>query len=317
VRTSRRQPHLPVDRQAGRQHVRRRTAVRWLGLKDEDGVTTQLLSLAAALSGEDKGALAHRLAEQRGPGWITVERIIGHGRSHASRHALIGNSFRVALRGLDAGQLDYLVDIGEQRRIVVFPNYYDSQRFGVVGSGVANSHLIGEHLIADEPEAAYREFLRSGNSPERKRELTAALEQTGDHRTAFARIDRRLVQFLLDAAASHRWNAALSEALGHSGPVHTVPALDGVQDLNVCRVDERAVPPVLVVPSTDLDPDATDGLRLQPASHRRLSTQPTRLRVTPIPEDGRGAVLEFFLPRGTYATMLVKHLLWAHETGDR
>jgi len=90
-----------------------------------------------------------------------------------------------------------------------------------------------------------------------------------------------------------------------------------VQDLNLCGFDERPVPPILTVDSADLDDGAgQDELRFRPASQRRLSTQPTRLRVSPLPDTGDGrfaAVLEFFLPRGTYATMLVKHLLWSHE----
>jgi tRNA pseudouridine13 synthase len=294
------------------------TSVNWLGLKDEDGVTTQLLSVAATLSDDDADTLSARLAEQPGPGWITVDGIIGHGRDHVSRHALIGNSFRVVLRGLDTDRLGYLAGLGDG--IVVFPNYYDSQRFGVVGSGITNTHVIGEHLRAGDGAAAYREFLVSGASVARKEELTSAFERLGDHHRAFAAINRREVRFLLDSAASFRWNAALSEALARSGPAHLVPGLNEVQDLNICpEMVDRPVPPMLAIPSVDIDNDGKgeglDGLRLRPTDHRRLSTQPTRLRVQSVSDTDDGelaAAVEFFLPRGSYATMLLKYLLWCH-----
>lgn len=286
--------------------------VRWLGLKDEDGVTTQLLSVAGVLHQENLDELSRRLGGEGGESWISIDRLLCHSRAHAPRHLLVGNAFKVVLRGIDPAQVDRIGELCAGERLV-FPNYYDRQRFGVIGSDVLNSHLIGERLAARDPARAYAEFLRSGNSAERKRELIRAFEGCGDHQRAFAALDPRLVQFLLDAAASFRWNAALSETLARSGPVSSVPELDGVQDLNLCWLDDRPLTPVLTVPSTELVADPLrQSLPLRPAVYRRLTVQPVKLHsFDPIASrnDVCSLRLEFFLPTGAYATMLLRYLV--------
>jgi tRNA pseudouridine13 synthase len=287
--------------------------VEWLGLKDEDGITTQVFSARRILDRADLDRLAPALDANVRPHWARMAGIVGYGSDPLSRRCLIGNTFHIAVRGLSEVGAEGVVAALAGSRTVPFINYYDSQRFGVIGSDVLNTHEVGAAIERRDFATAYEAFLASGNSDQVKAALRDAYADTADHGRAMLSVGRRLTQFMVDAAASYRWNEALSAELERSGSVEHLDAIPGVQRLAFCPVDERRVPVVVSAPGGRvLDPD-DDGWVVEPQPYRRPGVQQAYLisAEAATEPDGDPAVrLAFYLPRGCYATMFVRYVLW-------
>jgi tRNA pseudouridine13 synthase len=282
--------------------------VGYAGLKDEDAITEQFLTIPGRLPQDrlDAFGRTHGEAEDR---WM---RLTHHCHTRAPLHPgdLDGNSFRIVLRGLTTAEAQRLAAV-RGRDPFLFVNYYDTQRFGVP-AGPKQTHLIGAALRAGDDDRALR-LLRSSGSPE----SLAASDFTGPAKDFFAAMDQRRVAFFRSAQVSDEWNTRV-RAL--------VP--DGIE------VERDGMP--YVFPRTQADAVAVllrgAGLRCQGFRWRdgvltrtetaRPPVVQAQIRVVepPSPEwtDGSGAAcratVALFLPSGCYATMAVAQYLLARAS---
>jgi UDPglucose 6-dehydrogenase len=270
--------------------------VGYAGLKDEDGITTQMMSVPAeAVAVTPDPVFEHR----EGDAYIEA-RLVGCSPSPIRVGGLIGNSFQLVARGLSEQVARSLALEG--RRTGFFLNYYDTQRFGLPGHPKVTHH-IGEALVQGDYAKAFH-WLKVGQP--------SAAEKMGcPAEDAFAALDQRKIAFYMSAYESYVWNANLAAV-----------------------VTTRATDRCVIVPR-----DGIDYVFLADVRDRRelLSTMPTmpqkRYRVhdasVTVEQTVRPTVTQamvtfsdvradgltwrcscgFYLPAGSYATMLMAQLL--------
>jgi tRNA pseudouridine13 synthase len=291
-----------------------RPDVGYAGLKDEDGVTEQYLSVpASALPGgaQDPRITAFNL-EQRGSVRFMQLAPAGAGPTPLTIGRLSGNLFRIVVRNLTEAAAESL-RTRPGRSNHFFVNYYDTQRFGVP-TGPKQTHLLGGALLAGDHDTAL-DLLRASGSPE----AAAALAHTGDSAAFFAGLDPRVRSFYLCAHSSDLWNRELRARLRAvaEGPLDQVRR-DGIPYL---FPTDRSDVLELLRDSPELAYGKyrwTDGGMRHSTSGRPTVIQ-AHLSLDGIrPDDTLPGTwrcdLSFFLPSGCYATMAVGQFLHRHVT---
>jgi len=126
------------------------------GLKDEDAITEQLISIKKIL--KDKDILSFNNKYDLKKNNIKIKNIIGYGKKAVNARSLHGNSFKIVMRNLKKNDTKKFYSFCLQNRFITFINYYDNQRFGMPG-GPYNTHLIGKAIIENNWEQAFIEFI--------------------------------------------------------------------------------------------------------------------------------------------------------------
>ncbi|MFI6284824.1 tRNA pseudouridine(13) synthase TruD [Streptomyces sp. NPDC051018] len=272
------------------------------GLKDEDGITEQYVSVAGVLAPPDvERANEHGRSATGELLWRVTEQ--GTGTTALRTGVLDGNHFRLVVRGLDETSAKTLSE-GPQRHNHFFVNYYDTQRFGVPG-GPRQTHLIGRALLDGDEDTAFELLRRSGSA-----EGARALLHEGPSGEFWRRLDPRIPVFYRCADASHEWNrhvrailadVARGEVTGvqRDGLAYTFPT---TRDAVLALLERRP----------DLDYVRyrwTDGACVRSTAARPTVLQ-TQISVHGVGPDslhsGRfAATVSFFLPSGGYATAAV------------
>ncbi|MEU6373193.1 tRNA pseudouridine(13) synthase TruD [Streptomyces sp. NPDC046909] len=279
--------------------------ITYAGLKDEDGITEQLIAVPAAL-GDTLGEHAPtELTDPADPRRLTVLPY-GHGTEPLGVGRLEGNSFRIVVRNLAPAVGERLRSL---RKISFYAlNYYDTQRFGVPG-GPKLTHVLGGQVLKGDWDGAFATLLRL-QAPETR----AAREWTGSPEAFFKeKLDGRVVNFYLSAWASHEWNETLAVIVSDAGTsssyVHTVEGIDfryqhrpeaTAQILHLC--------PALPYRRLSADP------RVPETSSRRPTVIQVQIITESVQDDefhpGRvSAAVRFALPSGCYATSVLRQLL--------
>ncbi|MFI2263243.1 tRNA pseudouridine(13) synthase TruD [Streptomyces tubercidicus] len=269
------------------------------GLKDEDGITEQFVSVRAVLSPEE---VERANARGRCCGEDRAWRVTPHGSGTAPLRTgeLDGNCFRLVVRDLDEPLATALAE-GPRRHNHFFVNYYDTQRFGVPG-GPKQTHLIGGALLAGDEDTALDLLRRSGSA-----EGKQALDHQGPAHEFWPRLDPRVPVFYRCAHASYEWNARVRALLRESAG--TEVAHVEREGLPYAFATTRDAVLRLAVRCPELDYVRyrwTDGACVRSTAARPtvLQTHISVHRVEPDPlHPGRFAcAVSFFLPSGGYAT---------------
>ncbi|MFJ9623202.1 tRNA pseudouridine(13) synthase TruD [Streptomyces sp. NPDC101181] len=287
-------------------------AVSAAGLKDEDGVTEQTLSVAADVP----TALLDAFNGRWTPGterWLSLGRV-GRGARRLGIGELLGNAFLLTLRGVEAEEAARLRAVPRGEATVLFANYYDTQRFGVAG-GPKVTHLIGQALLDDEPELAF-ELLRTSLS----HEGDLALRHTGSAEEFFAGLDQRVTAFYRTACSSYLWNHRLARLLERHGSDVEQTDREG---LGYTFPTSRRPLLGLLAETPELEYDKwrwSDG-----ATRRRVSRRPTVLQTVVTvrdvePDDMFDGLwkceVSFMLPSGCYATNVISQFLLQLASAD-
>ena len=284
------------------------------GLKDEDGITEQLVAVPlgalAALSNQPSGPQQWLLTEP--DRWLALQHY-GYGVEPLRIGRLEGNGFQIVVRNLDAGQAARLARL--RKVSLLFLNYYDTQRFGVPG-GPKRTHLVGAAILAQEWDQALRELVGL-HAPE------SAMASTwqGPAQEFFTRLDPRTSSFYLAAQASARWNALLRETVTATCPdEYLCVELEGLAYRYVTSMDAAIK---LMGAARELPYDRysyQDGQPV-PRTSRRSTVVQTTVSITRDRPDERipgmfQVGLNLFLPSGCYATAAVRQLLAYAWAGD-
>ncbi|MDA0667035.1 MAG: tRNA pseudouridine(13) synthase TruD [Planctomycetota bacterium] len=338
-----------------------RSAVAYAGLKDKDGVTSQIMTVEGGkpVTFRDKA--------------LTVRSIGRSDRAIESKDSR-GNSFEIVLRDLEADDMRRIrVNMAEIKKVGV-PNYFDDQRFGCLRHGQG---FVARHLLKGQPELALRALLaapsrygaepvekfkrgiqdRWGNWSElasycRARRGATVFEHLnanpGDFIGAMERgIATRERTIHLFAYQSYLWNKAAGlfvQEVAGEGHVAWMPCDAGslqcfrnLDDEQIARLKAFKLP--LLGPGLELEPEAAklyqkvfraegvsmedflamdiSGFRPQ-AEERPFMVEPEYLRAAPAEDDEiyrrrRKMRVRFSLPRGHYATLIMKRLCMPTE----
>lgn len=276
--------------------------VQYAGLKDEDGVTEQLVSVPASIDSSRLGS-SGMVLDVAPPSFVRLEHR-GFHEHPISVGSLEGNVFSVVMRSLQRSEAEAVVTLAE--RSFYFLNYYDTQRFGVPG-GPRTTHRIGEALEIGDHERALALVRASGAS-----DSEAAQRHTGPARDYFAASDPRRVAFYLSAYASFLWNATLSQRVSDvcSDPVRLA---EGELELRLVPRQRDVLDVLGRWPSLPYPRYRARSHEIERSLAARDTVVQVRVRSGPIAEDelcaGRTKVgLSFFLPSGSYATMCCRQL---------
>jgi tRNA pseudouridine13 synthase len=276
------------------------TEITYAGLKDEDGVTEQLVAVPTEPTAAGWGELG--TGSDR---WMTLTHS-GFGATPLRVGRLEGNAFRVVVRNLSER---LALALGNTAKINhFFLNYYDTQRFGVPG-GPKRTHLVGQAILDGRWDVARRELIDLG-APESR----LAQRWQGKAEQFFRELDPRNAAFYLAAHASARWNAELREIVTRIGGADRVDIdIDGLPYTYLASA--RQVHQVLGAAS-ELPYQRFsfhDGEITSQSSPRPTVVQTVVAVEEPGPDEFRPgrfrAGLSFFLPSGCYATAAVRQLI--------
>jgi tRNA pseudouridine13 synthase len=276
------------------------TSLGYCGLKDEDGVTEQLISAPA-------GVPVPAIAEQdtvTGGRWYTTQH---YGFTGAALRVgqMEGNSFKIILRNVAP---EHVTGFFDRKKInFMFLNYFDTQRFGVP-NGPHRTHLVGAAMLEGRWEDA-RKILIELNAPES--ELAASWPGSG--RDFFFELDGRVRSFYPAAQASFAWNDQLAAlAAAAAGADVRRIAVDGI---GFTYVTEPAAAARVMAEAYELP---IVKYRFDSDTPTRTTSVRTTVAQTVLEVDGRAddeyfpgrkrVELSFFLPSGSYATAAIRQL---------
>lgn len=268
------------------------------GLKDSDGITSQKISV----SGEFRGMLdrietfnREYAGEQK---YIHLS-FLGYVNEPLKPARLEGNVFRLRLRGMESERAEAWLK--KQIYTLVYPNYFDKQRFGMPGYK-KQTHLIGEALYNKDYKKAYEYLLESGTKE-------ASLPCDGDYENFFHQIDKRIRGFYDSALYAFDFNKRLGDLLEENGPVCTV------EDEGIFFRMPKEKRTMAALMNEQFPEEKIGSFRVktvEQAVPRKLLVT-TNINFLSCEEDeyhpGKSVLtVSFFLPMGTYATMAMKQL---------
>lgn len=246
------------------------------GIKDKNAVTGQYISVPA---GQEK-RLEHFKSRN-----IRLE-FLGKGEKRISLGDLKGNSFEIVVR-----------DAKEPGKLDRFVNYFGEQRFS------ENNIRIGRAIIKGELEKAAmicRERQVMDHLKRNKRDYVGALK----------RLPKKLLTLYVNAYQSYLWNLAVKEYLEEnknpddSISVEILGFGTEFKDENIKNIYEKMMGKEKInqrdfivrrMPDLSSEGDA-----------RKVFVEPENLRIEKI--DRKTYRLSFFLPKGCYATELIRQM---------
>ena len=293
--------------------------VGYAGMKDARALARQWLSVEHV----DEAALRGAAEQVDGVELLEVAR---HGNKLRLGH-LAGNRFRIVVRDVAEHALGRAREVLDGLRARGAPNWFGDRRFGQGGGNAA----IGAAIVRGDDEEAARLVRESSRSGATGRDLTPA--------AALRRVPRRLMRLWVSAYQSALWNRLASARMADPGRLetgdlaylHDRGAVFEVTDslAEQARADRLEISPTapLFGSRTALAGGAPGGreaalLRsegLEPAAFRKTRAGEMRGERRPIRvplrdaavraiEGGDALELTFTLPRGSYATSVLREL---------
>lgn len=266
------------------------------GLKDEDGITEQIVSIKKRLS---KKNVADFNSTFVGDAFITIDRVLGYGEEPVHAKSLFGNTFRIVVRNLTEDEATKILDFTRGHKFFPFVNYYDNQRFGLPG-GPYITHLVGKAITEGNWDEAFALLQKTGNEiPEGK---------TG--KDAFMALNPGQVGFYVSAYNSYLWNNAVSAYImdNYKYKSYDFPNLDS---LNLPLITESTPSSAFVI----------DGYRFNKETFEAEEAKITRDMILPtvvfsgelmddeIFTGKKRILLSYFIFTGCYATMVAKQII--------
>lgn len=273
------------------------------GLKDEDAVTEQLISIKKILT--DKDVFAFNKKYERKHNFSRIKYIIGYGSKPAQERSLHGNSFSIVVRNLKKIEVTKLSDYINSQRHHYFINYYDNQRFGMPG-GPYNTHLIGEAIVRKNWKQALDCLRLSRNECP---EIIGKPKSNIDFKKIFQKINPKRVQFYISSYNSHLWNT-LTSALIEKHTKSEEHSFENVGRLHLPQSHNFVCPHICEVDGYEFSHEKFSALQ---KAYKRNTLVLTTIfihtdEIDELHRNRKKISLSFFLPTGSYATMIIKQL---------
>lgn len=275
------------------------SAITYSGLKDEDAVTGQYISIP------DAGFEKLSFSCESG-GYFTLNHI---GNSPVSNKIgkLFGNAFCIRIRQLDMDIVNRIA--ANEKRIVNIINYYGIQRFGMPGFPKITHH-IGKALLEGKYDEMAELLFRSGNIAE-----TEYSYYKSEPRMILEALDIRELNFFLNAWDSYIWNKkiadnlVLSEVYTENREISSVNYLYSNIDANTAESLSKQL-----ITRHKLTPE----LKIEEYTSYRQPVLPLIYSCSDVMEDemndGKVMIdLKFTLSSGAYATVAIDQLIWQYS----
>ena len=279
----------------------------YAGLKDEDAVTNQHISIPFSLLPDNKDLERFNKKNDKGNSYINLLHL-GFSMKDIKIGTAMGNSLTIIVRNLEKKWMQTLGSISGVHKVrVCFPNFYDTQRFGLPNSPKM-THLVGKHLLEKDYETAFS-ILRKIEALD----STICERYIGNYQSFFFSLDKRKLSFYFNSFASAFFNDRLNSLMDTLGDVslHTLSGInyklannikifDGMETLHGTLEYNR------------------DSINSEGILERSKCSRPAILQCyidvgeceRDIYHDNRLSLkVSFFMPAGAYATMVVRQLL--------
>ncbi|MEK7522416.1 MAG: tRNA pseudouridine(13) synthase TruD [Patescibacteria group bacterium] len=188
---------------------------------------------------------------------------------------------------------------------IYFINYYDNQRFGMPG-GPYNTHLIGKAIVENNWKQAY-EQLKITNNITKGAELKA--KDISDYKKVFDVMNPKKVSFFVSAYNSFLWNAQASFLVKKNTKSKKF-IFENVGQLYLPTNFVFQCPHICEAGGYEL---ITENFLVKPKPNKRNLLVATNMYVHDLEPDEfhknkKKLTLSFYLPTGSYATMIIKQL---------
>jgi len=278
-------------------------AVRSQGLKDEDAITEQLVSVKKILTDEDIVAFnkKHKFKNK----FSRIKNIVGYGMEPVKERELHGNSFRIVIRSLEKTLADNFLGYILNNKYLYFVNYYDNQRFGMPG-GPYNTHLIGKAIVENDWKQAYEQMKITNNISSND---AIKKEKIKDFKEVFKSINPKKIAFFVSAYDSFLWNnqASLTVRGNTKSKCHL---FENVGELHLPINYLSQCPPICAVDGYDF---VAEKFSVQPKAYKRnlviaTTVYASKPETDELHKGKKKITVSFFLPTGSYATMIIKQI---------
>ncbi|MBD5515205.1 MAG: tRNA pseudouridine(13) synthase TruD [Lachnospiraceae bacterium] len=271
--------------------------IRYAGLKDEDAVTMQYISI-------ETDEIKNLRIEEGG----TLVEIIycGSGENHMKVGHLLGNSFKIRVRNVD-NELARFIYSEKKSRISIL-NYYGPQRFGLPSMPKC-THMIGKNILDKDYEAALLLIEKSGNIKEEKRKWT------GNEADYFKNMPENNLNFYISSWDSYLWNEQLKNIILEHCHVTEVCRQEGIDYLygefgsklynqleNVTMKHHKMV--------SNMEIEESEGKRY---GYIDVNYIISGLEMDDYFQGSSMMDIEFYVPSGVYATTVIDQLMWKKE----
>ncbi len=273
------------------------------GLKDEDAITEQLLSVKKILKERDIKAFNKKYASKKS--FSKIKYIVGYGKIPIKERALHGNAFKIVVRNLNSTLADNLSKYINNNKQLYFINYYDSQRFGMPG-GPYNTHLIGKAIAKNDWKQAYSELMISNNLSDK---IKTKIKKNSDFKKVFESMNAKKVSFFVSAYNSFLWNTQASlEVKKHTKSKKIL--FKNVGELYLPTSSVFQCPHSYEAGGYEL---IKEDFSVEPMQNKRNLLVATKMYVHDLEDDElhvskKKITLSFYLQTGSYATMVIKQL---------
>lgn len=288
--------------------IKKPNKIGFSGLKDEDGVTIQYVSLPYKLSQDDINGIYKQL--NKNDDQYMKLRYYATAKEHLQVGKLHGNCFTIKIRNLSKHRSELIMS--KKEHYTRFINYYGPQRFGLPGQ-IKNTASIGMALFNKNYPAAL-DGLSKQSSPEAKK----AREHTGSAECYFETMDQRLVSFYQSSYFSQKWNQALITHIKQHSMPHNDSTIDLVQYpfLTNSRDIARLLLNKLSLKNTRA---RVDDKLIEYQQYIRSPVVETKILTGTQEKDAMNqgkyaCTISLFLPSGCYASIAVPQFLLLLET---
>lgn len=277
-------------------------SINYSGLKDEDGITSQYISvdLQHEFDIHKLGAFNDRFIDNDNK--IKLK-FCGYSNNQISIGRIEGNDFRIIIRNIDK---DFYDKNNRLKKFnLYFPNYYDTQRFGILNMPKV-THKIGYHLLNNELDKAL-DMLKISGTPE-----TELLEKV-DGSEVFEILDRRKYLFYFNSYYSYIFNDQIKKLISSYQKDYTENVYEGIELYLVKNVN--VLKDMFISHEfTEINRAYMDIDMVKNRISKRKSVINTDVIFNRWFEDeenmGKYALeVSFFLPSGCYATIAIKQLM--------
>jgi tRNA pseudouridine13 synthase len=273
------------------------------GLKDEDAITEQIISIKKILN--SKSVLAFNKKHTLKNKFSKIKHIIGYGLEPVKERMLHGNSFRIVIRNLENNLADNLLNYLAKNRYHYFINYYDNQRFGMPG-GPYNTHLIGKAIVENDWQEAYKQIKMTENILP---DIKVKNKNDDSFQAIFKSMNPKKIAFFVSSYNSFLWNIHTSSIIKKSTKSKNY-LFENIGRLHLPVGQSFQCPYVCEVKGAEF---LVDKFVSQPKMSKRNILVATTIYAHNLEEDEfhknkKKIVLSFFLPTGSYATMIIKQL---------
>ena len=273
------------------------------GLKDEDAITEQLISVKKILKEKDTKAFnkKHKFKNK----FSKIKFIVGHGENPIKERALHGNVFKIVVRNLNSTLADNLLNYVQNNKQLYFINYYDNQRFGMPG-GPYNTHLIGKTIVENNWKQAYQQLKITNNITQG---AVIKAKDIPDYKKIFEAMNPKKVSFFVSAYNSFLWNSKASLLVKKNAKSNKF-LFKNVGKLYLPTNSAFQCPHICEAGGYEL---ITENFLAKPKLNKRNLLVATNMYAHDLEPDElhknkKKITLSFYLPTGSYATMIIKQL---------